>query len=228
MLRFLPFVFLLLSPLSLANIPSSFSQAKRVAVDIYADQKSSFYCGCDIQWQGKKGAPDLDSCQYKIRKQEKRARRIEWEHVVPAWQFGHQLQCWQQGGRKHCKKNNAAFKRMEADLHNLVPAIGEVNGDRSNFRFSDWNGKPYQYGQCQMLVDFKQRKVQPPEHSKGSIARSYLYMQQQYAMKLSSSQQKLYRAWHSKYPVTPWECTRNERIRAIQNNNNPFVSKQCQ
>jgi deoxyribonuclease-1 len=25
-----------------------------------------------------------------------------------------------------------AYQRAEADLHNLVPSIGEVNGDRSN------------------------------------------------------------------------------------------------
>ncbi|WP_411020426.1 endonuclease, partial [Salmonella sp. ZJLS19Sal_0228] len=81
--------------------------------------------GCDIQWQGKKGTPDLKGCGYQVRKQEKRASRIEWEHVVPAWQFGHQLQCWQQGGRKQCSRHDTAFKRMEADLHNLTPAIGE-------------------------------------------------------------------------------------------------------
>jgi len=47
-------------------------------------------------------------------------------HVVPAWEFGHQLQCWQDGGRKNCGKNNPQFKKMEADLHNLVPAVGAV------------------------------------------------------------------------------------------------------
>ena len=219
--------FLLSSTLSWANVPTSFSQAKRLAVDIYIDHQSSFYCGCDIQWQGKKGQPDLDSCHYQVRKQEKRANRIEWEHVVPAWQFGHQLQCWQDGGRKNCKKNNQRFKKMEADLHNLVPAIGEVNGDRSNYRFSDWNGKPDQYGQCEMVVDFKQRKAQPPIASRGSIARSYLYMQQRYAMPLSPSQLKLYSAWNKIHPTNAWECERNRRIFAIQKNQNDFVQAQC-
>lgn len=51
--------------------PSSFSAAKREAVKIYQDHPSSFYCGCDIQWQGKKGVPDLASCGYQVRKQEK-------------------------------------------------------------------------------------------------------------------------------------------------------------
>ncbi len=78
--------------------PSSFSKAKKEAIKIYFDHPTSFYCGCDISWQGKKGKPDLDSCGYQVRKQLKRASRIEWEHVMPAWNFGHQRQCWQDGG----------------------------------------------------------------------------------------------------------------------------------
>lgn len=105
-----------------ASAPTSFYQAKTAALKIYQDHPVSFYCGCNISWQGKKGTPDLASCGYQVRKQQKRASRIEWEHVVPAWQFGHQLQCWQKGGRKECTRHDATFKRMEADLHNLTPA----------------------------------------------------------------------------------------------------------
>ena len=129
-------VLLLLPVVALASTPSSFNKAKKIAVSLYADHPTSFYCGCDINWKGKKGMPDHASCGYKIRKQKLRSSRIEWEHVVPAWAFGHQLQCWQDGGRKNCRKN-AEFKKMESDLHNLVPAIGEVNGDRSNYSFTD-------------------------------------------------------------------------------------------
>lgn len=78
---------------------NSFSQAKSAGVKINADAPGDFYCGCKISWQGKKGIPDLESCGYKVRKNENRATRIEWEHVMPAWQFGHLLQCWQDGGQ---------------------------------------------------------------------------------------------------------------------------------
>lgn len=66
-----------------------------------------------------------------------RATRIEWEHIVPAWVMGHQRQCWQKGGRKSCTDTDPVFREMEADLHNLAPAIGEVNGDRSNYLYSE-------------------------------------------------------------------------------------------
>ncbi|QIR13598.1 endonuclease [Shewanella aestuarii] len=213
-----------------AQHPTSFNQAKGIAKKIYQDNLalSSFYCGCDININGKLWQPDLASCGYQVRKQATRANRIEWEHVVPAWAFGHQLQCWQDGGRKNCGRTSQQFKKMEADLHNLTPAIGEVNGDRSNYSFSQWNGKSDQYGQCDMIVDFKGRKVQPPENSRGAIARTYFYMQQTYQLQISSSQQKLFQAWNKQYPVDINECKRDKLIANVQGNHNDFVQKQCQ
>lgn len=207
---------------------ASFSRAKTAAVKIYGDHRTSFYCGCNIKWQGKKGTPDLASCGYRVRKQARRANRIEWEHVMPAWWFGHQRQCWQDGGRKNCSRKDKAFKRMEADLHNLVPAIGEVNGDRSNYRFSQWkNSYGAHYGQCTMKVDFKSRIAEPPPHTRGQIARIYLYMQQEYRIALSSAQKKIMAAWNKMHPVTKWECERDKKIAKIQGKHNPFVAKQC-
>jgi deoxyribonuclease-1 len=199
-----------------------FSKAKKILKSLYQDHQQSFYCGCDYHKRGKKLIPDLDSCGYQVRKQQKRANRIEWEHLVPAWQFGHQMQCWQQGGRKACKKNKH-FAKMEGDMHNLVPSIGEVNGDRSNYRFSAWNGQANQYGQCDILVDFKGRKVQPPVQSRGQIARAYLYMADRYGFKLSKQDKRLYQAWHKSYPTSRWECEKNRRVEKIQGNDNPFI-----
>lgn len=213
---------MLLANSSMAE-PLNFRQAKKQLKRLYEDKnQTSFYCGCDFYYQNKKLVPDLDSCGYQIRKQQKRAQRIEWEHIVPAWAFGHQRQCWQQGGRKACKRD-AEFRLMEGDMHNLVPAIGEVNGDRSNYRFSDWNGLPQQYGRCNMLIDFKGKRVQPTQHSRGTIARTYLYMAKQYSLRLSSKERKLYYAWNKQQPPGSWECQRNELIKDIQGNSNPFI-----
>ena len=216
-------------PLSVfSEVPGSFYKSKQEALKVYADHPESFYCGCNIQWLGKKGIPDHKSCGYQVRKQEVRASRIEWEHVVPAWQFGHQLLCWQEGGRKNCTNNSEKFRIMESDLHNLVPAIGEVNGDRSNFNFTDFNGKPDQYGQCNMVVDFKLRKAQPPKAVRGAIARIYLYMNRQYLFRLSKQQTQLMTAWSKIHPVSEWECERDRRIAAIQGWHNGYVSSLCE
>ncbi|AIR85072.1 deoxyribonuclease I [Pantoea rwandensis] len=224
---------LLVAPISAFSLSithynqNNFQQAKVVAAQINADAPAEFYCGCKISWHGKKGVPDLSSCGYSVRKNANRAERIEWEHVMPAWEFGHQRQCWQNGGRKKCSKD-ADYRRIESDLHNLQPAIGEVNGDRNNFQYSQWNGGDAQYGQCAMKVDFKQKLAQPPERARGAIARTYFYMRDQYQLRLSRQQTQLFTAWNKQYPVSQWECERDNRIAQVQGNHNPYVQQACQ
>lgn len=226
-------VALLLSPFAAQAIAlnnyhqNNFQQAKTFAAAINADAPGSFYCGCKISWQGKKGIPDLNSCGYQVRKNANRAGRIEWEHVMPAWEFGHQRQCWQNGGRKNCSKD-ADYRRIESDLHNLQPAVGEVNGDRGNFAYSQWNGGEQQYGQCAMKVDFKNKQVEPPARARGAIARTYFYMRDQYHLRLSRQQTQLFTVWDKLYPVSSWECERDQRIARVQGNHNPYVQQACQ
>ena len=52
---------------ALAEGINSFSQAKAAAVKVHADAPGTFYCGCKINWQGKKGVVDLQSCGYQVR-----------------------------------------------------------------------------------------------------------------------------------------------------------------
>jgi len=181
-----------------------FSTAKRHLIKTLPSDAKSIYCGCDIKRQGKKLIPDPAACGYKPRnavtrsgKPNARAVRIEWEHIVPAWEFGHQLQCWQNGGRKNCVKTSEQFRKMEADINNLAPAIGEINADRSNYRFGMIAGNATQYGNCQVKVNFKQRVVEPPAYSRKRIADAYFYMQKTYGLKISNKQQQLFRAWQN-------------------------------
>ncbi|WP_221885498.1 endonuclease [Vreelandella populi] len=205
-----------------ASPPPSFAAAKRIAEQqIYYDKNESFYCGCTFDFES---GPDLESCGYEIRKQPARANRIEWEHVMPAYDFGRQLQCWQEGGRDNCRRNDPVFRMAEADLHNLVPAIGEVNGDRSNMRFAMVNDPVHEYGACQVAVSFQERSFQPPPHRVGDIARIYWYMRDTYGIQISRQQQQLFEAWNRMDPVDEWELERNRRIAAIQGNGNPYVS----
>jgi len=220
-------VFLLVPTLAFAADPLSFGRAKTQLKKIYKAAPESFYCGCDIKWLSKKKlVPVWNSCGFKPRKQHKRASRIEWEHVVSAWEFGHQLQCWQNGGRKACKKVTA-FKAMEGDLHNLVPAIGEVNGDRSNFRFNMISGEKRVYGQCDAEVYFKGRVFEPAPNVRGDIARTYFYFSQQYGLKISKKQRQLFTAWNKLDPVDASECLIHDKKARVQGNVNPFVENNC-
>ncbi|MDX5373129.1 MAG: endonuclease [Pseudomonadaceae bacterium] len=210
---------LALSTEALAAAPRTFAEAKKIAWRLYAPQSLEFYCGC--RYSGKR--VDLRSCGYRPRKNPQRATRIEWEHLVPAWLIGHQRRCWQQGGRAQCARSDETFRRAEADLFNLVPTIGELNGDRSNFAFAWLPQAPHQYGAYPMVVDFKARKAMPRPRVRGMIARTYFYMSQRYGLQLSKQQRQLFEAWSRHYPVEPWERQRNRRIACEVGWANPFV-----
>ncbi|MCD5361168.1 endonuclease [Chromobacterium aquaticum] len=199
-----------------------FSNAKKVLPRVFAGMEQDFYCGCDYRDK----AVNWKSCGYSPRKSETRASRIEWEHVVPAWNLGHQRQCWQQGGRKNCASSDPVFRMAEGDLNNLVPAVGEVNGDRANFAYGAWSRKPTpMYGQCQSVTDFGNKRFQPREEVRGAAARITLYMHARYQLRMSRQDQQLMCAWARQYPVDAWERRRDARIVQLQGEGNFLVAQ---
>ena len=210
--------------------PKTFEEAKQTSRRmIYHDQnsKGDLYCHCNWEWVGKSGGRILpQSCGYTTRAQQNRADRVEWEHIVPASTFGRQRQCWQNGGRENCNRSDPIFNQIEADLHNLAPVVGEVNGDRSNFNMGMTSGIPAQYGQCPFKVDFKNRTAEPPVWAKGLIARVHFYMADRYQLRLSAQQERILLAWDTQYPVSEWEKERDRRIAKQMGFSNPFVTGQ--
>lgn len=196
----------------------------------YGELQTTLYCGCKYF---DKNHIDTASCDFKPRdnpnrKSFKRAQSIEWEHMVTAHNMGHFRPCWKEGGRKNCSANDSLFKIMEGDLHNLYPAIGEVNGDRNNFMYNQWTNSPTpMYGGCKTIVDFKEKKVQPRPEARGIVARASFYMEKAYGVKLSDQDRKLFQAWDKMYPVTKLECERDRRIFKVQGDHNPFVYEKC-
>ncbi|QCI26842.1 deoxyribonuclease I [Buchnera aphidicola (Thelaxes californica)] len=207
---------------------NNFYQAKLWAIKIHKNAPGSFYCGCTINWNEKKGIPNLNSCHYNIRKNKNRAQRIEWDHVVPAWEFGHNKICWKKGGRKYCEHDDQLFKKIESDLHNIQPVIGEINGDRSNFSFNELQFENYQYGNCTVKIDFKKKQIEPTNETKGIIARTYFYMINQYHITISESQMQLFTKWDKENPVSCWECEREALIYQVQHIHNDYVKKNCE
>lgn len=209
---------------------TSFEQAKvELRQKVYFDRNVSgdTYCGCPWQWVGRSGGRvNLGACGYEVRAQPVRAQRIEWEHITPAWVLGHQRQCWQDGGRSNCVATDPVFRAMEADAHNLTPVVGEVNGDRSNFRLTQLTSTPYQYGACRTRVDFTQRAAEPRDEVKGFVARVQFYMHDWYGLSMSRQQQQIFSAWDRQYPVSTWELERDRRIARIMGHSNPYVTGQ--
>ncbi len=113
---------------------------------------------------------------------------------------------------------------MEADLHNLAPAIGEVNADRSNYNFGMLPSTPPQHGACPVKIDFKLRTIEPKDAIKGQVARVYFYMHDRYDLSMSRQQQQLLMAWHKQFPVSAWEKERDQRIAQRMGHANLFVA----
>ncbi len=217
----------------------NFSEAKKQLRVMYRDkapkeEQKTFYCNCPITFTSKtKMQPDLKACGYTPYKQEERANTINWEHIMPASWLGKQLQCWQKtetskGGRQACQQD-PEFTKREGDMHNLVPAIGEINGDRSNYPYNQFmHDTQSNYGSCQFFVSSsKPRAVEPAPYTRGFIARAMLYMSKQYNIRLSDSDQMLMTIWNKQYPPTAWECDRNQLIASIQGNDNIFITEAC-
>jgi deoxyribonuclease-1 len=220
----------------------TFEAAKKAARNsIFADHRVDFYCGCawvpmpdNLTTSG--GRIDATACGYTPRKNAKRGAILEWEHVVPAAFFGQHRACWRKGhekcvnskgvafkGRACCAKVDRTFRRIEADLHNLWPSVGELNGDRSNLPYGIVDGEPRLYGACDFEIGGKPRVTEPRDEVRGDAARIWLYMADTYKIKITAARRKMFYDWSAADPVDDFERLRDTRIDAAQGNRNPFV-----
>jgi len=220
-------------PSAFAKAPENFQEAKKIAKALWKDNHYTFYCGCSFNQYG---IIDFSSCDYKpndIRKD----KRISWEHVVPVSWYGRRLSCWHQKpcqhnnktyhrGRECCSETDENFKKMETDLHNLVPAIRSVNMARKNYVFGEFyspNKSKYFYRNCHIIIDDKYQVVEPCDEVKGMIARIHLYMAKKYEIPLGDQQLRLMKDWNARFPAKEWEKVWNRKVAQIQGNLNEYI-----
>lgn len=215
----------------------SFNKAKKILLNqVYKDHRITFYCECPFDEKKQ----ILPSAKYTPKKPGKRSKRAECEHAVAAQHFGQSFREWREGdpecatkkgkafkGRKCAEKMNLQYRYMQADLYNLYPAVGEINGLRSNYRFGMIAGEHRDFGICDMEIEG--RIAEPPARIRGDIARTYMYMEWAYPKHrvISKANRKLFKAWDRQDPVDEWECERCRRIEGIQGNGNPVVKGAC-
>jgi deoxyribonuclease-1 len=228
---------LIATPVLAANKEiQSFNKAKKILQKkVYNNHRTTLYCGAAFDDKKKVTPPK----GFTTTKFVKRAKKIEWEHAVPAENFGRTFSEWRDGhklcinskgkafkGRKCAEKLNTEYRYMQADMFNLYPAIGAVNALRSNYNFTMLPDEKSDFGSCAMKID--NRKAEPPEMARGRIARTYLYMEGAYKRyNMSKSQRQLMSAWDKMYPVSAWECARAKKITSLQKSDNNVIKGRC-
>ena len=215
----------------------SFARAKRELSSIYRDHAVTLYSGCGYDTRGLIVA---QACSFVPRRPDGRGGRIEWEHVVPAAALGSSLPSWRLGdprcvdgrgrryrGRRCASKVSAQFRRLEADLYNLVPEIGEVNNMRGNLPMGEVGPRFTIVAGLDSRMDGG--RFEPGAAVKGDVARIHLYMDAAYPELglLSDPQRAMLRQWSALDPTDAWECLRALRIARVQGNINSFVTATC-
>lgn len=102
----------------------SFNKAKKtLEQQVYYDHRVTLYCGATFDEKKNVTLPE----GFTVSKHEKRAGKVEWEHVVPAENFGQTFAEWREGdaqcvdnrgkafkGRKCAEKVNKDYRYMQA------------------------------------------------------------------------------------------------------------------
>lgn len=122
---------------------------------------------------------------------------------------------------RNCERHSATYRKIETDLHNIVPAKALFELRQRNARYADLGsrGKP---GQCGSR--FERDLMDPPDHLKGDIARAIAYMHSTYGLTLITPLKTLQR-WNRLDPPSAAERARNRSIELIQGTENPYVSQ---
>ncbi|MDM8542762.1 endonuclease [Desulfococcaceae bacterium HSG7] len=220
----------------------SFSKAKKLLLEkVYYDNRKTFYCKCSFTKNKK--------VRCKTGKG-KRAKQVEWEHIVPASRFGKTfrqwkskkswecilpeflqtitgLKCKKTSGRQNLRAKSKKYRLMESDMYNLVPAVGFINQKRSNLAYGEIPGEKRAFGSCDFEV--ANGIVEPAPAIRGNIARTYFYMNKAYPsrVKLDSEEKQMFKKWDKSDPVDKWECERSRRIEKLQGNVNTVVKDAC-
>jgi deoxyribonuclease-1 len=233
-----------LATVAFAEPPVSFEDGKDQAEDLWWNiGAKSFYCGCSYRKatpEEKKLRPGNlwvggEDCGYEARnpvtrsgKRNARMDRIEWEHIVPAEWIATGFSC-QEDTRAACRKIEG-FKEAEGDLFNLVPAIGEVNGDRSSLLYGEDLKEMRAYGQCDFEIvtisndqGEEHKLAEPADNIRGDIARIWFYMENRYQTEIPLDTRETLVKWSENDPVDANECSRVQKVADEMGWQNPFV-----
>ena len=222
-----------LSPAQTApETPFTPAAAARQVASLYrdAERRVTFFCDCGFNDAGEVFPA---SCGFSS---EASVVRLAWSPVVPVSRMGRGRECWEAPGnylechtrrgllerKKCCRKVDVDFAQMECDLMNLRPVIAALERERGDAAFGEVEGEPREFGRCDFEV--KGEVAEPDASDRGEIARTYLYYEKVWDLKLSSEERERYERWNAEDPPDAWERERARRIAEIQGVANPAIA----
>lgn len=213
-------------PSQMISVELSKKELKKIYWD--GGQIRTLHCGCVFD-KIQQLAPQ--TCAQGVESGKKLGERkiLDWVHAVPVAVFSKSLKCWNEAlcrqgrqsgdnGARCCNVLSQKFKKREADMHNLFPAIASDDGDEME-SFPVFGGSE-EYNFCS---GESKPGLSPQPGARGDIARAYFYMARQYKFEIADDLEDRLRQWHLEDPPDMWEEERNSEIEIVQGNRNPFV-----
>ncbi len=214
--------------------PDNRSQAKNVLMMIDLDYKKSAINGCIYDYDKTscmdKTIVDVNSCDLV-----ENNLTIKWVQVVPDTFYGRNRACMNEkkcvniftkelfGSPMCCRRIDTEYKKMEADLFNLIPVVSTLAEAQKGWIYGVVKTPLKMIGRTKIGT----KAIEPPDEVKGNVARVYLYMDGRYGLQLSKEQKSLYEAWNSLDPVDAKECKVGKLILKIQGGHNPYIEDNC-
>lgn len=151
---------------------------------------------------------------------------VNIEHVYAASWMARALGC---SSRTACRRHplhKVRFGHMEADMHNLFPAMAGLNSARSDRHFATIDGESGPLPTCDFEVDKAAGTVEPHAEIRGDIARAIFYMHREYNLPIPFEMTAMLKQWHKDDPPSTEEIWRNDTIERLQGTRNPFIDTQ--
>lgn len=118
-------------------------------------------------------------------------------------------------------ENNAKFQAAYHDLHNIYVVTTGVATSRIGTFFAESTDNATLYSEsCDIKTEFQ--TFTPPDQAKGNVARAMIYMSNEHDLPLRGSL-TMYQRWNKLDPPDQEELDRNQRIKALQGNSNPYI-----
>ncbi|MDA3945181.1 MAG: endonuclease [Helicobacteraceae bacterium] len=216
------------------DVPENRSQAKKLIKMIHLDYKTTLLNDCQYIYDPKSCMDitivDTATCSVKQENQ-----RMQWIQVVPDTFYGRTMACMNKDicvseftgkayrGNLCCRQTNAEYRKMEADLFNLIPVVSAIAEQQEGKPFGEVEKPTSLIGKVKIDSNY----IEPPDELKGDIARVYLYMDQRYELHLSTAEKEMFQRWHKLDAVDARECAIAKIIMKVQGANNDLLIEGC-